>query len=422
MASALNPWITRATGKAAALTHTELFAREIARLATNHRVGLDGLLQAYGIEVMERGDEPEIIASPSSAVIFALEGGKESPEKAHFLAHLLVHMRYRPGEVPVVSAFEHLPFFSDRIIELEADAFARVISAHLEEPAHTPSPEMIRILQAELVNVETPEPSGPELKELRPDERLMFFCGFDLVGSTLLKTRRDAKTWMQVMADFYKFCGECANAELRPWKIVGDEVLFFADLDEDSDVAETVANTYSTLKRVQTLLRNKYDLDHLVDVKALAWVCRVQRWFEGGNPDKKRPNSKLADTAIGLDPYDFVGQNIDAGFRLEPYARKGMVTISPGLASLLLAKNFPPQRLHIAATRKLKGVGDETPTPIVWYLPDTDYPFEHFDFIDRAEDPLVHEAVPIARIECQATLNSYRKRLRDFSYFFATEP
>jgi hypothetical protein len=86
---------------------------------------------------------------------------------------------------------------------------------------------------------------------------------------------------------------------------------------------------------------------------------------------------------------DFLGPNIDAGFRLAAFARKKQLVVSPGLAAYLIDKNCDKDRFRIAGFERLKGIAKDALYPGLWYRESWETLSGDFTYQERHSDPLV---------------------------------
>jgi hypothetical protein len=91
---------------------------------------------------------------------------------------------------------------------------------------------------------------------------------------------------------------------------------------------------------------------------------------------------------VTLGPVDFIGRDIDIGFRIAKYAHRNKVTISPDVARLIFedagAQHYDAGKsVRMLDTAPLKGVWNERPFPIIWYYRDWSKILETFQYDEK---------------------------------------
>jgi len=235
-----------------------------------------------------------------------------------------------------------------------------------------------------------------------PEYRVRLFLSVDLVGSTAFKARMgdplDAKSspnpaWVQEMARFYRgFPDELERAfqnlakpndwdvAVQPpkvWKTIGDEIIFCCRLDCFDHLALCV--------RAFTIALDKYGqkLDGLerpgLDLKGYAWVAAFPypnvtvRVFEQNSlaaTDPDLPDEKIEKQADNNpSAFDFLGKDIDAGFRMGKNSSASSLTLSIELAALLSTHGDRPPldgvRFTYSGRQSFKGVMGGRPYPVI---------------------------------------------------------
>jgi len=160
------------------------------------------------------------------------------------------------------------------------------------------------------------------------------------------------------------------NVNFRPklWKYVGDEILFFQEVNKTSDILESVIKASDILKEICDCLHMKgnYQKENIfnnndifqLSVKATIWMAVI----DGKN--------NIITNLPGIDDrIDFLGRDIDIGFRIAKYVSRSKIVISANLA-YLLSNSYINKNLRIIDYKELKGVWLEKRYPIIWYLRD----------------------------------------------------
>lgn len=216
---------------------------------------------------------------------------------------------------------------------------------------------------------------------------VMLFVSFDIINSTLYKTH-DKDSWPQKIADIFesiRVTFQIAFQNSIIWRILGDEIIYIVPLKNANDLTENMDKVYDTLQEVIFDTRER-DNTNLLSLKAAAWIAYVT----GGKDifTKKFPqfcnicvnyymNFKSTGRVI-----EFLGNDVDIGFRIKAQAFKGELLISFELARLLIEINKVTatevneisnvdsaiaNKIYIIGFEKLKGIWNGRPYPIICY-------------------------------------------------------
>ncbi len=219
---------------------------------------------------------------------------------------------------------------------------------------------------------------------------LYLFCSFDLVNSTAFKTLFPT-IWPTYINKFYELITKNINdetdkfhSEFKIWKFVGDEVLLYCKIVYEEDV-------YRAPVKVLALLRDclisfdkmgKLPID-TISLKATLWIAYSDSYDLGKEGDEqsdaKRREINLITKLESNNSYnliDFLGPDIDTGFRIASFAGRSKLVISADLAYLIFLnriqvrkKNIykPEKNLKIVSYQALKGVWNGRKYPIIWF-------------------------------------------------------
>ena len=249
-----------------------------------------------------------------------------------------------------------------------------------------------------------------------PAHRIRLFLSVDLVGSTAFKAQRGSQTaeqdvypiWIAVTRSFYSVFQSTFRSEyeselsvasqqyiLRPprmWKIVGDEIIFCSCLVDLDHLAITTNAFIRALEVYSKAIRT----DHKeLDVKGTGWLAA----FQSPNFTIPVPNSNITgmiteEIELKADErpsdFDFLGADIDAGFRLSEFATYDKMAISIAYAKCLCDAAYHQMFSHklIYKGRKvLKGVFAGEPYPIILIETERDPKRRELDTYERAVNP-----------------------------------
>jgi len=237
-----------------------------------------------------------------------------------------------------------------------------------------------------------PEERGP---------RLYVFVSFDLVDSTAYKNK-EKEVWPFVFTQFY----EVIKAEMKKkfpgikvWKYIGDEILFFMLVEAAEYLVEIIPQTFRVIKSAREHLRSSFpkvpDLPYL---KGALWCAPVMT-VEG---EELRDLNLGAERNIAFDVVyenqaslkDFIGPDIDIGFRMSKYVTKEKLVVSAEIAYLLLKSGEASEimdKLNIVSYENMKGIWDGRYYPIIWYFDDWARIKESFEYDDRFKSKLIDQ-------------------------------
>ena len=245
------------------------------------------------------------------------------------------------------------------------------------------------------------------------------FISLDLTNSTKFKSEQP-KLWKPVISAFYdkvltaygvnQYQSLLKNLtdeiSVEFWKFVGDEVLLYANVHDCRDILKLVKSTDEAVKKIIDWISEKvigsygcqknclesvnqvacsfYEANYLsckiwdilkntLGVKATVWLALC------GSDEKSR--NIIHKTASAMDDwfqssnFDFLGPEIDEGFRIAKYSVKNRVVVSPILTSTLYLSDDESNDLQtivennfaIVSYQKLKGIWHDRFFPIVMY-------------------------------------------------------
>ena len=214
---------------------------------------------------------------------------------------------------------------------------------------------------------------------------MYLFFSFDIVNSTSYKTT--TSYWPIVMesllSEIQSKVKSLVSNESLLWRVIGDEMIFFKEVNKKEDLNTYVKSIFSLTQDMSLRLRSgkfferiesqklkKGDIQQLssqspLSMKATAWVAAVNKQYD-------QPYDCIeinyCTSALENSILDFLGSDVDAGFRLKQYTQDRRVALSFELAYLLLKFNqCEDSNLHIIDYVRLKGVWNETLYPVIWY-------------------------------------------------------
>jgi hypothetical protein len=286
-----------------------------------------------------------------------------------------------------------------------------------------------RQLEEKLDQIKKLEPNKTNIGD---DSGLYVFWSFDLVNSTSFKDKYSDK-WPEVFQHFYILTQKEVRNKFpksKIWKYVGDEILFYCKINNKRDLFDIPSNTLEIIRTVIKALHNSYSFSKgFLDLKGVIWTASVTyipahslnkkeqlNDFEIGVQKGEMPKNIIFSPKPGDSPsYDFLGPDIDLGFRIAKFSEKGKLVLSADLAYLLYKnrveiENIYPdynieEYLKIVSFEDLKGIWKGRKYPIIWYYDKWHEKENIFEYDERFTSPLVakifqqnFELLPISKL------------------------
>ena len=206
--------------------------------------------------------------------------------------------------------------------------------------------------------------------------KLRLFASADLVGSTAFKATQSASptpdwpaTFREFFRDFPAFletryaalsaAHRRCEQFLKPWKFLGDEILFVVELKGWHEALTHVAALRSAISEFPKI--GWAAKKPALKLKAVAWLAGVPV-----------TNTELSISSGTSESLDFIGPSIDLGFRIAKFAEPRKLVLSADLALLLLDAiddlevDRSAYKLGFVGREILKGVIGNEPYPILW--------------------------------------------------------
>lgn len=218
-------------------------------------------------------------------------------------------------------------------------------------------------------------------------ENVLLFFSFDIVNSSLFKNS-NYYGWSIVIDDILSSIRNYVKSKIKSaelWRILGDEVIFIVKINDIDVLFEYIEIIYDILTSFcssienGTLINSGNDTTDLAKIQdalslqATAWIANVADKKALKNNRKRIQCIDNVFEEIEEKPhykfYEFIGVDIDTGFRLSKETRAGRLILNFELAYLMALKNDGTytNRLNILTYKKLKGVWNNMSYPIIWY-------------------------------------------------------
>lgn len=259
------------------------------------------------------------------------------------------------------------------------------------------------------------------------------FLSVDIAGSTAFKTKHrdpnEASYWPRLyegfMEDFpaklaavvqEESDAEKVSLEVDIWKLLGDEIIFESQVSDPLEAHALTRAFYLTLHAEDERWRRVHGLR----LRGTAFTAEF--------PNENKLILLERASSNSPDGRDFIGPDIDLGFRLTKAARPGCLVVSMDLVDIL-ARISPSRPLifHWVGWEHFKGVYADKPYPVFWVTNERSpylYPWdEHTCRFTEAylKGCSVEREVVLGRIaEIRAGMNEVTD-LRLFSPYFSTD-
>lgn len=272
------------------------------------------------------------------------------------------------------------------------------------------------------------------------EDDIYAFISLDLTNSTIFKNEQPS-LWKKVIASFYdvifefyginqykpslkKLQNQSNDIDVEFWKFIGDEVLLYVTVCDCKELYDIVKATDEAIQKIMSRISNKiassykcqnscsesnneYEcpfyqnnimycnietiLKNSLGVKATIWLAICGR--EDKNRNIIHTTSSEPTDLFQNATFDFLGPEIDEGFRLAKYAVKNRIVVSPFLANALYYssrdKDFQiiaEKNFKIVSYQKLKGIWRDRLFPIIMYFPSPPNIHEYLEY-DEIELP-----------------------------------
>lgn len=223
------------------------------------------------------------------------------------------------------------------------------------------------------------------------DNCLYLFISYDLVNSTQYKSHD--QDWPIVIEQFFNIIEQKLKAQnptsnAKLWRYAGDEILFYMEVRDENVLPEALQTSYEVLLHVVNYLHRKYTKTKtILSAKGAMWCARVGHlgslaMDQVHHKFKKLGISnilvKIEETTTKRSHIDFLGQDIDLGFRMSKHVVRKRFVVSADLAYLLiqlknsdrknneLAKSLL-DKMKIVSYKFLKGIWNNRRYPIIWF-------------------------------------------------------
>lgn len=211
------------------------------------------------------------------------------------------------------------------------------------------------------------------------------FFSFDIVNSSLYKDT-NYLGWQSVLTALLTDIQKNVTKEIpaaQLWRVLGDEIIFFVTIRNEEEIYSTIDAIFGILVMSNRKLKNEKffeSIDKEFSEKEIDWmkksnILAVQSaaWLAiilNGNNSLFSPYDNIFKKyriSESQQINEFLGQDIDTGFRIKKETQDRRLVISVELAKILSDKTEYLSRLNIITYKNLKGVWQNRLYPIIWY-------------------------------------------------------
>lgn len=198
------------------------------------------------------------------------------------------------------------------------------------------------------------------------------FMSADLAGSTYFKSKAlgdsESPEWLEAFESFFRevpliMMGQIAAAfamedevpSAGVWKVIGDEIIFMAHPKSPREAQLLTVAFYRTIVNYDRQIFERWPLR----IKGCCWAAQIS------NRNREIEIPEMLGGDAGRAYVDFLGPDVDTGFRLASCGGRGQVIVSSNLVHLLSSLDDSEEiRFHYVGRKVLKGVYSGRPYPL----------------------------------------------------------
>lgn len=243
-------------------------------------------------------------------------------------------------------------------------------------------------------NIASIKTSSMETSDEKTNEGTLFFLSFDLVNSTKFKTLEPGN-WIKKIKSFYELVEKHAHSiseETYIWKKQGDEVLLYFTLKNIQELQNVFGKIHTLLNELIKIVADG-EGKGILSVKATFWTALVTTSDNGFAVSSTEDTVSDFNLAIEepMGGYDFIGPDIDFGFRIAAKNAGGILCVDPKIIAMLKQRspNISINYFAIVDFVQLKGIWKDRFVPIIWQHPNLDKPETIFPYDESKRNELV---------------------------------
>lgn len=224
-----------------------------------------------------------------------------------------------------------------------------------------------------------------EKQTVAPVAKLFF--SFDIVNSTVYKV--NTVNWPIIIKGLLDYIRRCVQRETdlqgaSLWRVIGDEMVFVYQIIDKKELYTAVDAIFRITQRVSTSIRTgsffntleeqklqKAEIEvlktqEILSIKAAAWIAAISKEMESPYDNIQ---TEYESDGTNIPMVEYLGRDIDTGFRLKAYTQRRRLIVSFELACLIeeFLGEEAEDLFYIIDYAKLKGVWNGALYPIIWY-------------------------------------------------------
>ncbi len=172
-----------------------------------------------------------------------------------------------------------------------------------------------------------------------------------------------------IFNDFHLLFAKNINETIYPWKVLGDELIYSFRIDSRENLYKYTLDFLIALRYYD----KKLSKENTIRLKGSGWVAgfpvRNRKIIMQSFPELYYKNKKGNYEKFPYPREDYLGPDMDIGFRISKYVWPGFIVASLDLVYLLiqLKKEEKDQfKIYEVGWEQLKGVWNDRPYPIYW--------------------------------------------------------
>lgn len=250
-------------------------------------------------------------------------------------------------------------------------------------------------------------------EEESKSSNVILFFSYDIVNSSLYKTI-NYSSWTIVINKIFKYIDSLVtekmpNCEL--WRILGDEAVYIVQIRDIDQIYINIDSIFEILCKTKEYLssgeifkncKSEIDIEimkmqNILSVKGSSWLAIVANDINAkcSNVENAYLHYNNFESIKNPGFFEFLGKDIDAGFRISKETRDRRLVLSFELAYILKMKTDYLSKLNLITFRRLKGIWHEKLYPIIWFHDREKFKNisfeESFKFDELEEDELSRE-------------------------------
>ena len=213
------------------------------------------------------------------------------------------------------------------------------------------------------------------------------FFSFDIVNSTVYKA--NTVNWPIIIKGLLDYIRRCVQREAdlqgaSLWRVIGDEMVFVYQIIDKRELYPAVDAIFRITQRVSLSIRTgkffntleeqklqKAEIEvlksqEILSIKAAAWIAAISKEMKSPYDNIQ---TEYESDGSNIPIVEYLGRDIDTGFRLKAYTQRRRLIVSFELVCLIaeFLEKEAENLFYIIDYAKLKGVWNRALYPIIWY-------------------------------------------------------